>query len=191
MMKPAPHQITQLLRAWSDGDRTALEQLTPLVHAELHRLASRYLSQESPGHALSTTDLVNEAYVRLIDWKSASFANRAHFFGVSARLMRQILVDYARKNRRRAQTQPLSLSEGLLVSRNPRTDLVALDDALNTLEGFDARKSRIVELRFFGGLTVEETAEVLGVSPVTISREWKKAKVWLLHEVSGETRDEA
>ena len=175
------HELTEILRKWSDGDAAALEKLTPVVYAELHRIAKRYMGRERKGHTLQTTALVNEAYVRLIDWKNAKWENRAHFFGVSAQLMRRILVDFARKrpSKKDAALQKVSLEEAFVVTTEKEADLVALDEALNELATFDERKAKIVELKFFGGLNVEETAEVIGVSPVTVMREWQKAKAWL------------
>ena len=186
MSPPPTHEVTQLLVAWSDGDQTALEQLVPMVQAELQRLARRYLGQERPGHLLQTSALVNEAYLRLIDWKNVKWQNRAHFFGVSAQLMRRILVDFARRRPRveGASVNQVSLEEALVVGNEQSADLVALDEALQSLAQFDERKSRIVELRFFGGLSVEETAEVLQVAPITVMREWNKAKAWLYRELS-------
>jgi RNA polymerase sigma-70 factor, ECF subfamily len=180
-------EVTQLLLAWSDGDRTALEALTPLVYAELHRLAGRYMRGERPGHQLQTTALVNEAYLRLIDLKQVCCQNRAHFFAIAARLMRHILVDFARERlqtRRGGGTQQVSLAEAVEVSMERAPDFVALDDALKSLAKIDSRKSRLVELRFFGGLSVEETAEVLQVSPRTVMREWSLARDWLYRELS-------
>lgn len=174
-------EVTELLQKWSAGDRDALEQLTPLIHAELHKIAHRYMNRERDGHTLQTTALVNEAYMRLIDWKSAKFENRAHFFGVSAQLMRRILVDFARK-RPKQDDRPVhhvSLDEAFSITAEKDADLVALDEALTELAKFDARKAQIVELKFFGGLSVEEMAEVLKVAPITIMREWQKAKAWL------------
>jgi RNA polymerase sigma factor (TIGR02999 family) len=179
-------EISQLLRAWSQGDEAALESLTPLVYEELHRLAKYYMARERPGHILQTTALVNEAYLRLLKWEEVTWQNRAHFFGVSAHLMRRILVDFARK---RIQVEGenkvpvLTLDEALEVSEEPGTDLVAMDDALEALAELDPRKGEIVELRFFGGLTVNEVAEVMNLSPVTVAREWSKAKAWLLREL--------
>jgi RNA polymerase sigma factor (TIGR02999 family) len=185
----SPHEVTQLLQAWSDGDHAALEKLVPLVYGELHRLAKRYMARERPGHLLQTTELVNEVYFKLIDSNHMNWRNRAHFFAVSAELMRRILVDYARSRRslkRGAELLSVSLDEAPVVSREPRTDLVALDDALNALAAVDPRKSQVVQLRFFGGLSVEETAEVLKVSADTVMSDWKLAKLWLLHELRGE-----
>ena len=182
-------EITQLLQAWSDGDRAALEDLVPLVEAELRRLAGHYMANERRGHVLQTTALVNEAYLRLIDWKSVEWQNRAHFFGISARLMRHILVDFARRRPHLEggrEAQHVSFDEALRVTPDQSGDLVAVDNALKTLESFDLRKSQIVELRFFGGLSVKETAEVLKISRRTVIREWNKAKAWLLEELGAE-----
>ncbi|MGH9768922.1 MAG: sigma-70 family RNA polymerase sigma factor [Blastocatellia bacterium] len=186
MASHSSHEVTQLLVAWNDGDQSALEQLVPLVHAELHRLARRYMGQERPGHPLQPTALVNEAYVRLIEWKNVEWKNRAHFFGVSAQLMRRILVDFARQRPRVAgESAPqVSLEEALVMTDDRGADLIALDDALKSLAEIDERKSRIVELRFFGGLSNEETAEVLGIAEITVIREWNKAKAWLYRELS-------
>ena len=189
MPAPSAHDVTQLLLAWSDGDESALGQLVPLVQAELHRLAQRYLRQERPGHILQTTALVNEAYMRLIDWEHVRWQNRAHFFGVSARLMRRILVDEARRCqfvKRGGKALKVSLGEAAAVAQDRGADVVALDEALKSLAELDARKSDIVELRFFGGLSVEETAEVLKVSPRTVLREWSLAQAWLYRELSQE-----
>jgi RNA polymerase sigma factor (TIGR02999 family) len=188
MTEASPQEVTKLLAAWSDGDEAALEQLVPIIHAELRRLAKHYLRRERPGHTLQTSALVNEAYLRLINWKTARFESRAHFFGVSAQLMRRILVDFARR-RPRVQGESVrhvSLEEALMVSAEPDADLVALDEALGELSELDPRKARIVELRFFGGLSVDETAEFLGISPATALREWNKAKAWLYRELSGQ-----
>jgi RNA polymerase sigma factor (TIGR02999 family) len=181
------HRVTQLLVAWNKGDQSALEELAPLVHAELHRLARRYMGQERPGHPLQPTALINEAYLRLIEWKNVEWKNRAHFFGVSAQLMRRILVDFARQRPRVAGGSALqvSLDEALAIGFDDRgADLIALDDALKSLAVIDERKSRIVELRFFGGLSNEETAEILGIAEITVIREWNKAKAWLYRELS-------
>ena len=174
-------EVTELLQKWSGGDIAALEELTPVIYAELHRIAKSYMRRERDGHTLQTSALVNEAYVRLIDWKTAKWENRAHFFGVSAQLMRRILVDFAR-NRPKIDEKvvnQVSLEEAFTVTSEKNADLVALDEALNELATFDERKAKIVELKFFGGLSVEETAEVLKISGVTVMREWQKAKVWL------------
>ena len=186
MASSAAHNVTQLLIAWNDGDQAALEQLVPMVHAELYRLARRYMKQERAGHMLQPTALVNEAYMRLINWKNVEWKNRAHFFGVSAQLMRRILVDFARQRpRREGNTAPqVSLDETLAISEGPGNDLVELDDALTRLAEIDERKSRVVELRFFGGLSNEEIAEVLQISTITVIREWNKAKAWLYRELS-------
>ena len=179
-------EITQLLLAWNEGDEKALDRLMPLVHDELHLLAHRYMAGERLGHPLQTTALVNEAYLRLIDSSRVKWQNRAHFFAVSAQLMRRILVDVARarkKLKRGGDAVQVSLDEAIDSSHEPGTDLIALDDALTTLSAFDERKSQVVELRFFGGLTVEETAEVLKVSAMTVMRDWALAKVWLLREL--------
>lgn len=181
------HEVTQLLQAWSDGDEQALGRLIPMVHKELHRLARRYMAGEAPGHTLQATALVNEAYLRLVDVKKVSWQNRAHFFGVSAQLMRRILVDLARSRRalkRGGNAYTLSLEEALIISPERGADLVALDDTLKALASIDLRRSRVVELRFFGGLSVEEAAEVLKVSPETVMHDWKLAKAWLLRELS-------
>ena len=189
MDAPASHDVTQLLVAWSEGDEAALDRLAPLVQAELHRLAKRYMSREREDHVLQTSALINEAYLRLIDWKAARWQNRAHFFGVAAQLMRRILVDFARQRprvNRETEARHISLEEALTVAGEKDADLLALDEVLRSLAELDERKSKIVELRFFGGLSVEETAEVLKVSPVTVIREWNKAKAWLYRELSRE-----
>jgi len=174
--------VTQLLLDWNNGNQAALEQLMPLVDRELHRLAHRYIRRERPGHTLQTTALVNEAYLRLVDQRNVQWKNRAHFYALSAQLMRRILVDHARKRKfakRGGETPKISLDEAMTVSIERTRDLVALDDALTKLAAIDPRKSKVVELRFFGGLSVEETAEVLSVSIITVNREWKLAKAWL------------
>jgi len=194
MTKPSLHEVTQLLQSWSEGNQEALDKLVPLVHAELHRLARHYMSNERPGHTLQTTELVNEAYVRLIDWKNVHWQNRAHFFGVAAQIMRRILVDFARSRasaKKGGGTQYVSLSEAMTISPERGEDLIALDDALESLAELDARKSRIVELRFFGGLSVEETAEVLKISARTVMRDWGLAQAWLYRELSGVQHDDA
>ncbi len=193
MAAPSSHKVTELLHAWRQGDQSALEQLVPLVEAELHRLAHRYLAQERSGHTLQTTALVNEAYLRLIDWKNVEWQDRAHFFGVAARLMRYVLVGYAKRrpqHKGAGEWQQVSLDQALEVTPERSANLVALDDALNALAAFDPRKSQIVELRFFGGLSVEETAEVLQVAPITVMREWNKAKAWLYDELSNTVRSD-
>jgi len=187
MTPAAPNEVTQLLRAWSDGQQEALQRLMPLVYEELHRLARHYMSRERSGHILQTTALVNEAFLRLVDARHVNWQNRAHFFAISASLMRRILVDFARtyqSQKRGAGVRPVSLDEGLDVTEE-RLDLASLDDALKTLAILDPRKSRVVELRFFGGLSMEEVAEVLQVSPETVKRDWKLAKAWLLREMGG------
>jgi RNA polymerase sigma factor (TIGR02999 family) len=187
MTPAAPNEVTQLLRAWSDGQHEALERLMPLVYEELHRLARHYMSRERSGHILQTTALVNEAFLRLVDARHVNWQNRAHFFAISASLMRRILVDFARSyqsQKRGSGVRPVSLDEGLDVTEE-RLDLASLDDALKTLAILDPRKSRVVELRFFGGLSMEEVAEVLQVSPETVKRDWKLAKAWLLREMGG------
>jgi RNA polymerase sigma factor (TIGR02999 family) len=181
--------VTQLLLSWSQGDATALDRLMPLVQAELHRLARRYMAGEKPGHTLQATALVNEAYLRLVNSSKVRWQNRAHFFAVSAQLMRRILVDFARSRhylKRGGAARLVSLDEALPLSEEPDTDLVALDDALNDLAKMDARKAEVVVLRFFGGLSVEETSEVLKVSPDTVMRDWKFAKSWLLRKIEGQ-----
>jgi len=189
-----PSEVTQLLLAWSDGDNSALEKLIPLVYDELRRLARRYMVRERSGHTLQTTALVNEAYLRMVDLKEVQWQNRAHFFAVSAQLMRHILVDFARSRgykKRGGGTVQIPIDDALDVSTDHPSDLIALDDALNSLAEIDARKSKVVELKFFGGLSVEETAHVLKVSPETVMRDWKMAKVWLLREISGEKKVDA
>jgi RNA polymerase sigma factor (TIGR02999 family) len=183
-----PQEVTQLLLAWSQGDRAALDRLIPLVSTELHRLAHHYMRRERAGHTLQTTALVNEAYVRLVDASRVEWRDRAHFFAVSANLMRRILVDFARKRRyqkRGGGAVMIALDEDDIPGPQPGPDIVALDAALEALAAFDPRAASIVELRFFGGLTVEEAAEVVGVSPRTIKREWAAAKAWLLGEMGG------
>jgi len=187
--KPPIGEVSGLLRAWGDGDRGALDRLTPIVYDELRRLASHYMRGERPGHSLQATALVNEAYVRLVDYKGMQWQNRAHFFAVSAQLMRRILVDHARRHnmKRGGGVQHVSLDETAIVGGDRAADLVALDDALDALARLDSRKVQVVELRFFGGLSVEETAEVLKVSAVTVMRDWSTAKAWLYRELSGTT----
>jgi RNA polymerase sigma factor (TIGR02999 family) len=178
--------VTQLLRAWSGGDQLALEKLTPLVYQELHRRAHRQMAQERSGQILQTTALVNEIYVQLIDLRGVSWRDRAHFFALSSRLIRRVLIDAARSKaslKRGAGSPHVALDENLLVSTEPPADVVALDEALTALGGIDQRKSQVVELRFFGGLSIEETAEVLKVSPETVKRDWKLAKAWLRREL--------
>ena len=179
--------VSTLLRAWSDGDQNALDKLAPIVYNELRRLARYYLHLERPGHSLQATALVNEAYLRLVDYKRMRWENRAHFFAVSAQLMRRILVDHARRHnlKRGGGVQHVELEDTLVVGGDRSENLVALDDALQALARMDARKARVVELRFFGGLSVEETAEVLRISPVTVMRDWSSARAWLYREMGG------
>ena len=186
MDDPGAHELTELLLAWGEGDEAALARIAPLVHAELYRLAKAYMSRERPDHLLQTSALINEAYVRLIDWKAVRWQNRAHFFGVAAQMMRRILVDFARRRPRvdKADAIKISLGDALDVSADKDADLLALDEALKSLAVLDERKSRIVELRFFGGLSVEETAEVMKIAPITVMREWNKAKAWLFRELA-------
>jgi len=185
--RPAVEEVSTLLRAWSGGDPRALARLTPIVYDELHRLARRYMRREKPGHSLQTTALVNEAYTRLVDYKRMQWQDRAHFFAVSAQLMRRILVEHARRHnlKRGGGVQHVSLDEATIVGGDGDTDLVALDDAMNALARLDPRKVQVVEMRFFGGLSVEETAEVLKVSPVTVKRDWRSARTWLYRELTG------
>lgn len=187
MAAPSPEHVTRLLEAWGNGEQAALDQLMPLVYTELHRIAHRYMERERNTHTLQSTALVNEAYQRLINLKHVSWQNRAHFFAVSAQLMRRVLVDYARSRRylkRGGEWRQVPFNEAVAMFRDRKTDIVALDDALNTLADIDPRKSRVVEMRFFGGLSVMEVAEVLNVSPDTVLRDWRMAKVWLLRELS-------
>jgi RNA polymerase sigma factor (TIGR02999 family) len=189
MQTHSPKEITRLLVAWGDGDQSALEELAPLVHSELHRLAHHYMGREHPGHTLQTSALVNEAYIRLIDWKNVRWQNRAQFFAVSAQLMRRILVDFARDRqnlKRGGGALRVSLSEAAAFPVERGTDLVALDEALIVLAEVDRRKGQVVEMRFFGGLSVKEVAEVLKVSEETVMRDWRLAKVWLLRELGQE-----
>jgi RNA polymerase sigma factor (TIGR02999 family) len=182
MSASSEHNVTDLLVAWGNGDDAALEKLAPLIHSELYRLAKCYMSRENPGHPLQATALINEAYVRLINWNNTRWQNRAHFFGVAAQMMRRVLVDVARRRPKAMNgvaAQQVSLDNAFHLPGGPDSDLVALDEALKDLALMDQRKSQIVELRFFGGLSVEETAEVLGISDATVMREWNKAKAWL------------
>ena len=183
--------ISALLRAWSDGDQSALDGLTPIVYDELHRLARRYMKHERPGHSLQTSALVNEAYLRLVDYERMQWQNRAHFFAVSAQLMRRILVDHARRHnlKRGGGVEHVPLEEAAVVGGEQGTDLVALDDAMNALARIDPRKVQVVEMRFFGGLGVEETAEVLKVSTITVKRDWRAARAWLYRELAGGDTD--
>ena len=187
--EPSGSDISGLLHAWSEGDPNALQKLTPVVYNELRRLARRYMTRERPGHSLQATALVNEAYTRLVDYKHMQWQDRAHFFAVSAQLMRRILVDHARRRnlKRGGAVRHVTLDEAVMVgsASNAGADIVALDDALSELARLDERKMQVVEMRFFGGLSVEETAEVLKVSPATVMREWSSAKAWLYHELGG------
>jgi len=192
MATPSSQEITQLLLAWSDGDQAALEKLTPLVYAELRRLAKGYMFGERTGHTLQTTALINEAYLRLIDWKNVRWQSRAHFFGIAAQVMRRILVDFARSRnyaKRGGGARQVPLDDAINVYEDPSAELIALDDALKSLAEIDRRKSQVVELKFFGGLSAEETAEALKVSQRTVEREWNLARAWLYRELRG--KDEA
>jgi RNA polymerase sigma factor (TIGR02999 family) len=185
-MASTPHNVTHLLVAWRQGDQAALAHLLPLVYDELRRLAQRYLQRERPDHTLQATALVHEAYLRLVDQRQAQWQNRAHFFGVAAQMMRRLLVDHARQQhaaKRGGAAPQLALDEALQVADARAADVVTLDEALTALAALDPQQSRIVELRFFGGLTIEETAEVVGVSPATIKRDWSMAKAWLYREL--------
>jgi RNA polymerase sigma factor (TIGR02999 family) len=189
MAVPSTQEITQLLVAWNNGDAAALEKLMPLIQAELHRLAKRYMAGERRGHILQTTALVNEAFLRLIDWQNVEWQNRAHFFGLAAQIMRRILVDFARARRREKRggdALMVSLSEAAHIAQEQSADLVALDDALQALEKLDPRQARVVELRFFAGLSLEETAEALKVSLSTVRRDWSVAEAWLFRELNRE-----
>jgi len=189
VVPPSTAAVTDLLRAWSDGDDVALDRLMPILEAELRRLARAYMRRERPGHTLQTTALVNEAFLKLTDARSVRWQDRAHFLGISARLMRRVLVDHARHRgyqKRGGGAERVTLHEGLVASADRAVDVVALDRALEALAKVDMRKSRTIELRFFGGLSVEETAEVLQVSPDTVKRDWRLAKLWLLRELEGE-----
>ena len=182
-----PPNVTQLLVAWSAGDPTALDQLTPVIQQELHRLAARQMAGERPGHILQPTALVNEAYMRLVNWKEAQWQNRAHFFGTAARIMRRVLVDMARtrgRDKRGGGQVHVSLSEAEQQPAAQRADLMALDEAMKALELIDARKSQVVELRYFGGLSLEEAALVMNVSVATVRRDWSFARAWLFRELS-------
>ncbi|HSO75207.1 MAG TPA: sigma-70 family RNA polymerase sigma factor [Blastocatellia bacterium] len=185
-MTSSPSDVTQLLLDWSNGDKAALDKLVPVVYEELRRLASSYMRHERSGHTLQTSALVNEAYMRLVDYRQMQWQSRAHFFAVAAQAMRRVLVDHARKQRfakRGGGAVKVSLDESLAVSQKQAADLIALDDALTDLEAIDPRKSRIVELRYIGGLNIEETAEVLDISPATVQREWRAAKAWLYRAI--------
>jgi len=194
MPKPIPHGVTRLLLAWSDGDKSAMDQLMPLVYGELRRLAKQHMRRERAGHTLQTTALIHEAYLRLIDASQVRLENRRHFFAVASRLMRQALVDLARERgslKRGGAAERVSLDEALTVSSQRDDEFLALDEALCALAEFDARKSKVVEMRFFGGLSVEETAEALDVSVETVHRDWRLARSWLLRKLRGGKPDEA
>ena len=189
MTQPSPEEVTQLLAAWGDGDRAALDRLMPLVYDELRRLARHYMGRETPGHTLQTTALVNEAYLRLADQRNTHWQNRAQFFGIAAQMMRRILVDHARGRayaKRGGGALRVPLDERAVLAPEKAAEVVALDDALKRLAENDPRKSQVVEMRYFSGLTVEEIAEVLKVSPVTVMRDWSMAKAWLHREMSNE-----
>jgi RNA polymerase sigma factor (TIGR02999 family) len=181
-------QVTQLLLDWSDGDKAALDKLMPLVYQELRRLARYYMRRERAGHTLQTTALVNEAYLRLVDYKRMRWQDRAHFLAVAAQAMRRILIEHARSRqsarRGGAEARKVSLDEAAVLADEQAAEMIALDDALTSLAALDPRKGRVVELRYFGGLEIEETAEVLGISPATVKREWSTARLWLHREIS-------
>src|SRR5919205_480197 len=191
-MTPTTHDVTKLLKDWGAGDKTALDRLMPLVHDELRRQARQHMRREQPGHLLQTSALVNEAYLRLVDASQVDWQNRAHFFGISARLMRRVLVDDARRRHRDklgGSMIQVPLDEAENLPQAQAANLLSLDDALKTLASIDPRQSEIVELRFFGGMSVGETAEVLKVSPATVAREWTFARAWLRKEMGGEVRE--
>ncbi len=186
-MPSAAQEVSQLLRAWSSGDPSAFDQLMPLVYDELRQMAQRYMRRQQPGHTLQTTALIHEAYLKLVEQQETPWQNRAHFFGVAAKAMRHILVDYARTKhaaKRGGEMLLVSLDEAATVSDERAAEVVALDEALEALAALDRRKCQVVEMRYFGGLTVEETATVLQVSPETVARDWRLARAWLLHELS-------
>ena len=187
MTTPSSQNVTALLHEWGRGDRGALDRLMPVIYDELRHQAARYLRQERPGHTLQTTALIHEAYLRLVDQKNVSWQNRAHFFAIAAQLMRRILVDHARQRqaaKRGGAALRLTLDEAMALSEEPDVNLVALDEALNRLAVIDPQQSRVVELRFFSGLSVEETAEALRISPRTVKRDWNVAKAWLRREIT-------
>ncbi len=190
MAEPAPHEVTLLLQAWSKGDQSAFEKLYPLVERELYRLAQGYLRRERPGHTLQATALINEAYLRLAKWKEAQWNERSQFIGVAALVMRRLLVEHAKRRHLKPGAR-VELDEALTVSSEPTADVVALDLALQALAQADPRKSRVVELRYFGGLSLEEIAAVLQVTVRTVSRDWSMAKAWLYHELSQPRSDES
>ena len=184
----SPHEITQLLAEWSDGNQTALNKLYPLVYDELHRMANRYMKRERQDHTLQTTALIHEAYVRLVDQKNVHWANRAHFFAISAQIMRRILIDHARGHayaKRGGGAQKVSLDETAIVASGPASNMLLLDEALNRLAEMDPRRGQVVELRYFGGLNNEEIADVLKISENTVTRDWNMARAWLYQELSG------
>ena len=188
MTRPPQHQITELLAEWSEGNQSALDELYPLVYEELHRLARRYMSRERKGHTLQTTALINEAYVRLVDQKNVHWANRSHFFAISAQIMRRILIDHARRHgyaKRGGGAQQVSLEEVAMIAPNPGSELVRLDEALKILAKMDPRRCHVVELRYFGGLSNEEIADVLKVSENTVTRDWNLARAWLYQQLTG------
>ena len=188
MARTPQHQITQLLAEWSEGNQSALDELYPLVYEELHRLARRYMSRERRGHTLQTTALINEAYVRLVDQKNVRWANRSHFFAISAQIMRRILIDHARRHayaKRGGGAKQVSLEEAAIVAPDQASELVRLDEALKTLAKMDERRCHVVELRYFGGLSNEEIAGVLKVSENTVTRDWNLARAWLYQQLTG------
>lgn len=188
MTRKPQHQITQLLAEWSEGNQSALDELYPLVYEELHRLARRYMSRERKGHTLQTTALINEAYVRLVDQKNVRWANRSHFFAISAQIMRRILIDHARRHayaKRGGGAKLVSLEEAAIVAPDQASELVRLDEALKTLAKLDERRCHVVELRYFGGLSNEEIAGVLNVSENTVTRDWNLARAWLYQQLVG------
>ena len=189
MEESSSHEVTRLLQAWGAGDQSALKRLMDVVYGELHNLASHYMAAEQVGHTLQTTALVNEAYVRLVDVKHVGWEDRAHFFALCAQLMRRVLIDFARSRnyqKRGGRIPHVELYEAATISMETGPEILAVDEALESLAKVDERKSQVVELRFFGGLTVDETAAVLKVSPETVNRDWRLAKAWLLRELSGE-----
>lgn len=192
MTQPSSSDVTLLLQRLSDGDQDALDQLIPLIYDELHRLAAFHLQRERVDHTLQTTALVHEAYLRLVDQKDVHWKNRGHFFAVAAQAMRRVLVDYARRHqavKRGSSLRKISLDEAIAISNETANQLLVIDELLNRLTSVDPQESRVVELRFFGGLTVEETAEVMGISPATVKREWSVARAWLLREISKRSAD--
>jgi RNA polymerase sigma factor (TIGR02999 family) len=192
-MTSSPKSVTQLLIEWRDGDETALDRLIPLVYDEMRRLARYYMRRERPGHTLQTAALINEAYIRLADHKGMRWQNRAHFYAVAAQAMRRVLVDHARSRqytKRGGAASIVELDQAAIVAQEQAAEIVALDEALNDLAAIDPRQSKVVELRYFGGMSVEETAEVLGVSGVTVMRDWRAAKAWLLRAITPEPAEE-